>query len=357
MNLSYQKPHTYLFRVLSAWLFASACYGQVETPVVVRWEFEATVVRKSDPLGLFPDVRLGDPAHGMLKYDLTLWPNFFFSEEDSYGFTNESWQDTARFTIENPRTGVDFTFENLTSDGDGLSIVIVDYAHDQSASTVPDHRITALQSVMAPEGFQGTNPSVAVSLIGPAGTLDAQPERFLDARLPNDLTLEDWPTTLVSFYDSDFNDPSETFIDAVIYSMTAKITEAHPGDYDYDGDVDARDYEIWHIEIGDTRLLYADGTRDGIVDASDYSLWREAYLASGGQVLPGDVDHNGVVNENDLPRWEAEFGIVRDGNDYLEWQVNADAVPSVEASQATIPEPAVFTLVILSTMTAAMLRY
>ena len=51
------------------------------------------------------------------------------------------------------------------------------------------------------------------------------------------------------------------------------------GDYDGDGDVDAKDYDIWRENFGagvrPPGLLQADGNKDSAVDAADYVVWRE----------------------------------------------------------------------------------
>ncbi len=47
------------------------------------------------------------------------------------------------------------------------------------------------------------------------------------------------------------------------------------GDYDFDGDVDAEDYDIWSMSFGSTSMLDADGNGNGIVDAADATIWRD----------------------------------------------------------------------------------
>jgi hypothetical protein len=47
-----------------------------------------------------------------------------------------------------------------------------------------------------------------------------------------------------------------------------------PGDYDFDGIVDASDYVVWRNTIGSSSNLAADGNLDGVVDQDDYTIWR-----------------------------------------------------------------------------------
>ncbi len=56
---------------------------------------------------------------------------------------------------------------------------------------------------------------------------------------------------------------------------------ALPGDFDHDGIVDANDYTIWRQDYGMTNSD-ADGNRDGVVDAGDYVIWRH----NQGKTLP-----------------------------------------------------------------------
>jgi autotransporter-associated beta strand protein len=47
-----------------------------------------------------------------------------------------------------------------------------------------------------------------------------------------------------------------------------------PGDYNFDGIVDASDYVVWRNTIGSSSNLAADGNLDGVVDQDDYTIWR-----------------------------------------------------------------------------------
>lgn len=58
------------------------------------------------------------------------------------------------------------------------------------------------------------------------------------------------------------------------YAGAFTIAPLLPGDYDFDGDVDADDYDEWRENFGSTTNLMADGNDNGIVDAADYTIWR-----------------------------------------------------------------------------------
>lgn len=56
-----------------------------------------------------------------------------------------------------------------------------------------------------------------------------------------------------------------------------------PGDYNYDGEVDAADHAVWSELYSSLALVPgggADGNADGVVDAADYTLWRDRYDAA-----------------------------------------------------------------------------
>jgi hypothetical protein len=47
-----------------------------------------------------------------------------------------------------------------------------------------------------------------------------------------------------------------------------------PGDFNFDGDVTAEDYDVWKTNFGSSSQLAADGNGNGVVDAADYTIWR-----------------------------------------------------------------------------------
>jgi hypothetical protein len=47
------------------------------------------------------------------------------------------------------------------------------------------------------------------------------------------------------------------------------------GDYNADGEVDDADYAVWKADFGSTENLDADGNGNNVVDAADYAVWRD----------------------------------------------------------------------------------
>jgi hypothetical protein len=73
-------------------------------------------------------------------------------------------------------------------------------------------------------------------------------------------------------------------VNAFLYSMPAfsvttlvLVSDGLPGDYNYDGIVDVRDYAVWRTMAGQAGNLAADGNEDNVVDAEDYALWAANY--------------------------------------------------------------------------------
>jgi len=75
-------------------------------------------------------------------------------------------------------------------------------------------------------------------------------------------------------------------------------------------------------------------------------------------LLPGDFNGDGVVDDDDLARWQGDFGLNgnsdadvdgdSDGADFLVWQRNIGAVAPQVSPSTAIPEPSNLTLVLVS---------
>ena len=79
------------------------------------------------------------------------------------------------------------------------------------------------------------------------------------------------------------NDLTFTVQKADASFVTISEQYAVAGDYDFNGNVNQLDYDIWRQSFGSTTSLNADGNLDGVVDAGDYVVWRNNL----GQSLPG----------------------------------------------------------------------
>ena len=212
----------------------------------------------------------------MLRYDLSLFANPFYSGTYDRDYTNATEADVTQVTIENPRDQSEMQFQTNV-DGDFAD---VDVYNDYPDAEHGDFDLVyAAQSVVPPAGYQGTDAVWAVWLQGPTTILPPFVEPWIDNHPPAELNLDDWPIATLEFWDGYFEDPTGTNIEADIYSLTPIIPPYLPGDYDFDGDVDAADYPRWRSLYGNDISLDAnadaDGNDDGVVDAADYVVWRK----------------------------------------------------------------------------------
>jgi hypothetical protein len=257
---------------------------------IVRWNIDATVVEVDDPLGLFPDVRLGDPVRGVLKYDLSvpIDPGYLSS------FEFDPWFDVTQMTIQNPRNGTEFQFKT-DPNGDFADVNVFNGYEDENG---PFDGIITPQSVIAPAGFAGTAPVVDVVLQGPPTVFPPSDDSLpTQTHLPTTLNLDDWPIAAMEFQDGWFSDPTDTYIQAEIHSLTPVMAPYIPGDYNYDGQVDATDYAAWRASLSSTDTLYADGNGNGVIDAADYVIWRAHLGQSAGSGTAFGSSSNAAVPE------------------------------------------------------------
>jgi hypothetical protein len=83
------------------------------------------------------------------------------------------------------------------------------------------------------------------------------------------------------------------------------------GDYNADGEVDGRDYDVWKADFGSTENLDADGNNNQVIDAADYTVWRDNV---GNSVH--NLDGGGAVSVPEptaavLSLFAATFGLIR----------------------------------------------
>ena len=70
----------------------------------------------------------------------------------------------------------------------------------------------------------------------------------------------------------------------LIYNPTSvRLQVALPGDYNFDGIVDAADYIVWRKTLGQTGFgLAADGNANNQIDPLDYNVWRAHFGETAG---------------------------------------------------------------------------
>jgi hypothetical protein len=234
-------------------------------PNVVRWSIEATVIDVADPDQAFPDVRVGDPVRGLLKYDVDLFPDPFLYDADHFAtYPNDVWFGVVTMIIENPRNG---TEQHFARNPDGCC-ADVDIANDNDFyADEPLDALVAYQSVLPPPGYVGVEPVVDVALFGPTDVLAS-------VELLSALDLDDWPDATISF-DDFFDVTGEAgHITAEIYALTPLSTPRLVGDFDYDDDVDGNDLFAWKPYLGSSSIIYADADEDLDVDGADLLIWQ-----------------------------------------------------------------------------------
>jgi mannan endo-1,4-beta-mannosidase len=83
---------------------------------------------------------------------------------------------------------------------------------------------------------------------------------------------------------STLNDPDVVTLNKLPLLPWANTAPVLPGDYNHDGIVDAADYTMWRDSIGQTvtKGNGADGNGNGLVDSGDYDVWRLYFGQSSG---------------------------------------------------------------------------
>jgi gluconolactonase len=75
-----------------------------------------------------------------------------------------------------------------------------------------------------------------------------------------------------------------------LYSVKLNVVPERPGDFDYDGDVDAADLAPWQAGFGQIgAALDADANGDGAADGSDFLIWQRQLEAPPGTVTAAAV--------------------------------------------------------------------
>jgi hypothetical protein len=224
------------------------------------------VFRITDPQNLFPEVRLGDPVRGSIRYNVNNVPALDHPELGTFYLHAPSFT-VAEMVIENPRTGTDIEFTPVQE----FLLTSVFVFNDTPATGELSDALYLTQGVQPPAGIEMAT-SVDVSL-------EAPPDRLQGTGLPSQLDLDDWPVALIGFGEW----LGARTIEAQINKLTPVNLPIVPGDYDGDADVDAQDYTVWSISHSAFEFstefvefgLDADGSGNGVIDAADYVVWRD----------------------------------------------------------------------------------
>lgn len=146
-------------------------------------------------------------------------------------------------------------------------------------------------------------------IVGLGGTLDGEWSDHVTPGDPHSArydqgTLFDWDGDATQNLPADMKRNFPSGIGTTGTSFQFKFA-VQPGDYDQNGIVDLRDYDVW--QNGDPR---ADGTGNNIAgESGDYDVWRDAidqYLWL--QRFQGDFTQDGIVDYRDYALWRTEFG-------------------------------------------------
>ena len=115
---------------------------------------------------------------------------------------------------------------------------------------------------------------------------------------------EDFDEIPVIDFDTVIAQNDITNAEAVIVNNVVVLNFAD-GDYDFDGDVDRDDLDVWIAQQGSSLVIgdgptavtfgESDGNGDGVVDNDDFTIWRNA-----AGVVEGDYNGDGFVSQPDL---------------------------------------------------------
>jgi hypothetical protein len=132
----------------------------------------------------------------------------------------------------------------------------------------------------------------------------------------------------------------------------SRLTAADlPGDYNFNGVVDAGDYVTWRKSVGTGQSVANDNTAG--VDTNDFERWRLNFgLPAVG--VPGDYNSDGIVDAGDYIAWRKNLGSAQalpndntagvDANDFDRWRLNfgqsaGTGSQSFATAQSQVPEP------------------
>ncbi len=131
-------------------------------------------------------------------------------------------------------------------------------------------------------GTAAIGSTLEVALVN--GFTPSRGQTFSFFRPPVEL-LECLPTTALPLLPGGltWNLVYNTNVTALVIGGVGGIGDHLPGDYNFDGTVNAADYTVWRNAMASDSLV-ADGNSDGSITAADYQVWKSAFgltLSSG----------------------------------------------------------------------------
>ena len=202
-----------------------------------------------------------------------------------YGTSNS----TAMLDIVDP--GDNFAFDvhqYFDSDGSGSHSTI-----NNNDTNTGVNRLTAFTNWLHDNNLKGFLGEFAVanSIIGNGGSQigDETVKMMLDYIEANDEVWLGWNwwgggpwwgNYMFSLEPTNLGQPNQTDRTAMAL-LQPYFANPQPGDFNFDGTVDAADYTVWRDAISQTGAgLNADSNHDGIVDELDYATWKANFGAS-----------------------------------------------------------------------------
>ncbi len=147
-----------------------------------------------------------------------------------------------------------------------------------------------------PGGRVGTTTSSALALhahryweLAGAGEAAAAPGVYVASlRLRMDGLA---PTKSLYFAFATFGTPIAALSETVVWLNDRVDSLLLRGDYNFDGSVNAADYDVWSQQYGSATptpvtVGEADGNGDGVINAADYTVWRDSIVASSSLLIP-----------------------------------------------------------------------
>jgi hypothetical protein len=79
-----------------------------------------------------------------------------------------------------------------------------------------------------------------------------------------------------------YDEEDADVFNGTLAQLQSLLVHVVPGDYNHDGVVNTADYVVWRDTNGSNINLAADGSGNGIVDNADYTFWRSHFGQTGG---------------------------------------------------------------------------